>query len=116
MASEKLLQRMRAARERVVTLAPDRSVTVRRPTDLELTTYARGGGMDTTTVFDHVVDWSGFTEADLVPSGASDAVPFDRELFAEWVADHPQHWPTIAAAITDMIEARKQAREDGTKN
>lgn len=111
-----IIARMNAARERNVPLTEKLSVTLRRPTDLERLTYAVGGGIPRDKIFTHVVDWKGFTEADLVPSGATDEVPFDAAVWALWIADHPQHWDAVAAALVEMIEARATEPDRAAKN
>jgi hypothetical protein len=114
--ASQIIARMNAARERIVPLTEKLSVTLRRPTDLERLTYAGVGGIARDKLFNHVVDWKGFTEADLVPSGATDEVPFDAAVWALWIADHPQHWDAVITALVEMIEARATEPDRAAKN
>lgn len=111
-----LIARMNAARERVVPLTDKLSVTLRRPTDLERLNYSNSGGIPRDKLFAHVVDWKGFTEADLVPSGSSDDVPFDAAVWALWIADHPQHWDAVVTELVAMLESRVTEPERAAKN
>lgn len=111
-----LIARMNAARERSVPLFDGHSVTVRRPTDLALLEYRADGGITADRMFRCAVGWAGFSEADLVPSGASDAVPFDLDVWLMWIADHPQYWEVVSNAVAEMIQQHTQAGADAAKN
>ena len=45
------------------------------------------------------IGWKGFTESDLIVSGASDLVDFDKSLFLDVIAEHPGWAITIADAL-----------------
>lgn len=85
--------------------------TVRRPTDLEVqemrgTTIREGDVMRR-----FVVGWSGITELDLIAGGTNLAVPFETELFMEWVADHTEVWPLLVGTALTLYEAHQKKVE-----
>ena len=66
-----------------------------------------------------VVDWRGFTEADLLGEtlGSSDAMqPFDAAVFQEWVDDSPEAMNTIALAVVDLVQANTDRQARAAKN
>lgn len=112
--SKALIDRLRRARQTRVP-SQGRSFTVRRPTDLEMTDLVDGLDQhDLLTRF--VVDWHDITEMDLVPGGGPDPVPFSAELWAEWIADHPEHWADLCGAVIAAYREHKASREDAAKN
>lgn len=117
MSDKTLLARLVAARESWVDAGRLR-FKLRRPTEMELIRMRQGDrvalGLD--AIQRCVVDWQGVTEADIVPSGASDPAPFDAALYAEWVADHPELWQPISNALYSAIEAHARTLETETKN
>ena len=60
--------------------------------------------------------WEGVTELHLTSGGTSDPVEFSRELFAEWVSDHPESWGPITAAVVDGYKAHEEKLEEAAKN
>jgi hypothetical protein len=93
---------------------------VRRPSELQLLKMQRTTSEEFTETLlrESVVGWDGVLEEDLVTSGASDPVPFDREVFMTWVEDRPDVWQPVIESILKGIEsARAKADpEDGAKN
>lgn len=63
-----------------------------------------------------VVDWGEMKEMDLVPGGGPEPVPFDAELWAEWIADHPEHWDDITRVVYDSYKAHEAEMEVVAKN
>ena len=91
-----LLQRLQAARERSVDLAPGLSVRYLRPTELETISIMRGRDAPLDVVVRHVIGWS-LTEADLLGAavGASDPAECTDELRREVFADHADWLATV---------------------
>lgn len=108
-----LIEKIRRARERDVE-AGGHKFTVRRPTDEEAILMRGAPPLDFVKRF--VVGWE-LTEMDILPGGGSaQKVPFDRELWAEWVADQPDLWEPLGIAALEMYNEHAKAREDDEKN
>ena len=104
-----LIDKIRKARETTITV-DGHAYTLRRPTDLEAARLAVGGDL-----LDFVVGWD-LVEIDLVSGGSDVKVPFDQELFREWVADQPSVWKPLTDAVRDAYRAHAAAREEQEKN
>lgn len=92
------------------------SLTLRRPTDQEAGALFRGDGVHPVDVaVDFVVDWHGVTEADLIVSGGSHEVAFDRSTWREVVVDHPELWEPISDAIAQAWTTYNATREERKK-
>ena len=76
------------------------------------------GRMDQRTlVTKFVVGWEAMSELALgIPGGGPDPVPFDADLWAEWIADHPEQWDAITAAVVESYRTHRTAREEVAKN
>lgn len=112
--SKLIIERLRRARQSQVP-SGGRCFTVRRPTDLEM--YELSGRMDQRELLTRfVIDWGAMPEMDLVPGGGPDPVPFSPELWAEWIADHPEHWDAITDGVVAAYSAHKATREETAKN
>lgn len=115
--SASLIEKMRAARESWAEV-DGKSYKIRRPTELDLMRARQGTtvaiGLDMLTKV--VVDWKGVTEADLIPSGASDEVPFSQEVWAEYVADRNDIWQPITARLLELMEQHNKRQEASLKN
>jgi len=109
------LARMEAARERWLTLDDRRQVKIRRPHETRLPSGVRSAA-DLEPCADYVVDWRGFTEADLLPGqGADTAVPFDAAVWRLLAFDHVEWLTVIGLAAADDVRAFKQAEQDAAK-
>lgn len=110
-----LIERLQRARQSTAE-SGGRTFTIRRPTDLEMQELA--GKIDQRLLLVRfVVDWGSMTEIDLgIPGGGPDVVPFDAELWAEWIADHPEHWDDITQAVVEGYKGHKAQMEDAAKN
>lgn len=113
--SKSLIERLRRARQST-TGSGGRTFTIRRPTDLEMQEMA--GKIDQRLLLVRfVVDWGVMSEIDLgIPGGGPDPVPFDADLWAEWIADHPEHWDEITTAVIQGYRSHKAAMEEAAKN
>ena len=88
---------------------------MRRPTDLEM--HEISGSIDQRLLLvKFVVDWGEMKELDLVPGGGPELVPFTTDLWAEWIADHPEHWDDLTRAIVESYKAHKTEMEAVAKN
>lgn len=65
-----------------------------------------------------VVDWSGFTQADLLgPAiGSNDPVAFHPELWAEYVTDNTAVYQLVAQRLVDMCVAHIRSKAEDRKN
>ncbi|HJT63071.1 MAG TPA: hypothetical protein VJ797_15485 [Burkholderiales bacterium] len=112
-----LLKRLVAARESWADSGRLR-FKLRRPNEMELIRMRRGStveiGLD--VIQKHVVGWEGVTEADIVTSGGSEPVAFDATLYAEWIADRPEHWQPISEALHAAIQAHAAEQGEDIKN
>ncbi len=112
--SKAVIERLRRARQSQV-VSGGRSFTIRRPTDLEM--FELSGRVDQRDLLTRfVIGWGWMPEMDLVPGGGPDPVPFDPDLWAEWIADHPEHWDAITDGVVAAYSAHKAGREDAAKN
>lgn len=109
-----LIDKIRKARE-VGVEAGGRQFVIRRPTDEEALRIGRADMDMLGIVKRFTVGWD-LTELDLIPGGTPTSLPFDAELFGEWVADQPAVWEPLAQAIMDAYKAHADKREDAVKN
>src|SRR5690606_146766 len=107
-----LRKRMLAAREQWVDVGRF-GFLVRRPTEMQITRWRNAAALEVTftIVAECVVDWRGITEADLVPSGASDQAPFDAETYRLWAEDRPDVWQPLAEAVMRMVDENRKRME-----
>lgn len=121
MTPEAILKTMRAQRAVWMDLEPGKRVQVIRPREAELIEHfllQRGGHTaELQRVQQFVVGWEGFTEADFLgAAGASDPLPFNAELWAEWISDHLALVPKVAQKLVEIIEAHAATKEEAAKN
>lgn len=116
MDSKIIHRQLQAARESWIDLAPGKRLKLRRPAENDMPRYFEWVGID--LVAESLVDWEGFTEADLLGAavGSADAVPFDAALAREVLADRAD-WTVTAAnalvkAISDHLERRSVEKKD----
>ena len=107
-----LLDKIRKARETGVE-ADGRKFTIRRPTDEEAMQFGKSGLLEIVKKF--VIGWE-LVELDLIPGGGPEKVPFDPELFAEWVSDQPEVWEPLGTAILNAYKAHTDKRDAAVKN
>ena len=107
---------MRKARESTFEVGPVR-LTVRRPTDLDALGMRYTSTKDALLgVSEFIVGWSGMTELDLFPGGTGKEVPFDREIFVEWIKDNPDHWSTVIDKVRSAYTIHSEKTKEITKN
>ena len=57
------------------------------------------------------------TEIDLgIPGGSPEPAPFSKELWEEWIADHPEHWEKIVAGVVGGYKTYSSNLEESAKN
>jgi len=110
--SKALIEKIRRARELKVPVN-GKNYTIRRPTDAEAVEMPSTRAFDFVCAF--VVGWD-LVELDLIPGGGPEAVPFDADLWREWVADHPDLWQPLAMAMKDAYIAHVKERGEDEKN
>jgi hypothetical protein len=105
-----ILKRLREQRQTWLDLGSGRSVCVQRPLEAEFGKLI--AGIEPAHVVEHVVDWRGFTETTLFGAsvGGDTAVPFDRELWSEYVRDRVDDLQQVAKAIADAVQAHLEQR------
>ena len=62
------------------------------------------------------IDWGDVKECDLVKSGNTEPVAFDREAWREILTDDPVLWRDVCAAIFAEVEKYKEKEEERSKN
>ena len=106
-----IIEKIRKARESTVEV-DGHTFSYRRPTDIQ------AQGMSYDSLQDAVKDVAGFyfdwdmTELDLIPGGTGESVPFDSELFWEWVQDNPKYWEKLVKAVLDSYKEYCKKRDD----
>ena len=111
-----LLARMATQREAWADLGGGRRLQYRRPPEVELPRLIAGVGLE--QVVQYACGWDGFTEAGLLGAGigSSDAVPFHRDLWAAYVADHAEELQTASTAMAQTVTVYLQRKADVAKN
>lgn len=123
--SDKLIKLMREQRMSWLDLdadaTPQKRVRIIRPTEYEMAeTFVKGGqiriGFAEACRF--VVDWQGFSEADLLGAavGSSDPLPFTQALWAEVLGDHIKWVPVVTQALMDAAVTHQKKLSDDAKN
>lgn len=113
--SQALIERIRKARQIAVKVG-EITLTCRRPTDLEMLEMRIEKVTQGDILKRFVEGWDGIKELDLVPGGTGVKVEFSRELFAEWVSDHPESWAIITDAVVQGYKQHESALENSAKN
>lgn len=89
--------------------------TIRRPTEMELIRLRSGESrsieLNLDIVQSHVIGWAGVLESDIVADGASDAVPFDPDLYRIWIEEHPDLWAPLISGFGKAIEDQAKKSE-----
>lgn len=109
-----LIDRMRKARESVVVIG-DHRLTISRPTHLDAMGMQYESNREAITgISKFVVGWD-VTELQLVPGGTNELVPFDNELFIEWLQDQPKLWEPLIDAVKGayQVHADKLKADEG---
>lgn len=123
MTPDVLIKKLLAQREFWVVLPDGKRIKLRRPAERQIVDLAKRGDdgearieFGVETIKQCAVDWDGIAEADLLPGGASDAVPFDAGLFALLVDDRRDWWQPLSEALMDHIVRHLGAAETARGN
>jgi hypothetical protein len=117
-----LVKRLREARMSWVELGDGLAVQIIRPAECDMGLFRQlrtGQGADAARrlVTEFVVDWRGFSEELLFPGvGGSDALPFDREGWAEVVADRLQMGNKVLDGLVDAVNTYLESKREAEKN
>ncbi|MCG7984736.1 MAG: hypothetical protein JAY90_18540 [Candidatus Thiodiazotropha lotti] len=81
------------------------TLTISRPTDLDaLAMNFKSNKEAIESLSNYVVDWD-LTELDIISSGTNEPVPFDSDLFSEWIKDQPKLWAPLIFKIKQSYES-----------
>lgn len=90
---------------------------VLRPTPLEREEKLRGDRSEVARgILSLVVGWEGVKELDLIPGGDPHPLPFDVDACAAWLADRPDLFAEISAAVVQGFEDYIKRLDDSLKN
>lgn len=111
MTPDVLIKRLLAQREFSVEVAAGKQIRLRRPAEMDVMGMIQRGddgkvvglAADLADVKRFAVGWEGIAELDLVPSGASDPVPFDADLFAVLIEDRRDWCAKCCQALVDKV-------------
>lgn len=106
--------RMRKARE-FKREVDGKTLIMRRPNEAEYAKLERQGASGFDVALKFVIGWEGVTEADLVPSGGSDEVPFDYDAWGELLGSRRELWE-VGKIIQDEFWQHQEKREERAKN
>ena len=112
-----LLEKLRKSRETLVE-ANGLQFTVRRLTDFDIGEITQNNeSLNAKALCKRcVTDWPGMTELKLgIPGGTGAAVPFDSELFVEWLAEQKPVWEKLLSHIWEDYKRRAETLEDELK-
>lgn len=62
----------------------------------------------------HIVDWDGVKESDLIDGGSDLTIPFDRDDFSEVIGNKKEWWPFAGEIVKDALD-RVTERQDNQK-
>ena len=110
--SSALIAKLRKAREFAVEVGGFK-FTARRPTDVDAIELVGIAPVDFVKRF--VIGWN-LTELDVIPGGGPEPVPFDQDLWSEWISDRPDLWEPLAVPIMDAYKRHVDEREAAAKN
>lgn len=111
MTPDVLIAKLLAQREFSVEVAPGKQIRLRRPAEMDVLGMLRrdadgkvvGIVADLSDVRRFAVGWEGIVEADLISSGAADAVPFAAGLFAVLIEDRRDWCAKCCQALVDKV-------------
>jgi hypothetical protein len=103
-----LLKKMHELRESWVQLKDERlKLKIRRPTKLEVSVNGSNlFGDSAEKVHKYIVDWSGFTERDIIgQAGGDDALDYHPDFVREYLNEHVHDMFTVIEAISESIKS-----------
>lgn len=114
MSAQTLIQKMRQQRQLRVEVAPGKFITLLRPQDWD--TLALRGLSILDLVRRFGVDWSGFTEADLLAGGGSEPVEWHIDVAVELLGDRVEWLKAIDDKVAEALKLRADQREAALGN
>ena len=111
----KLSDKIKKARESKVTVN-GKSFTVRRPSNLEMLELQRDKVKERDILERFVVGWDGFLESDLFAGGNPEPVPFEADVWNEWIVDNPQFWADLVGAVVESYREHEKRQAETLKN
>lgn len=110
-----VLERVRSGREFSVDVGDGLAVRLRRPLHWDLQALHP---LTPEKLARCAVGWSGFTEVQFLGAavGASDPVPFDAALLAEWLGDRPEVFNDLGEALVKAVQAFEAQKDAAEKN
>ena len=109
-----LAEKMRESRKVVVEVGKIKFFG-RRPTLEEFGKLYNANANSYEIARKYINDWE-VTEKDLFPEGSKDSVPFDAELFAEYIVDSPVAAEKIRDALVNALNGYLETKESLKKN
>jgi len=113
--SELIVKRQQAARK-IKAVSNGHTVFFLRPRPGDLAKRSGDDLHPLSLLSDFAIDWDGFTEANLFPSGGPEEVEFEKDIWINWLYEHDETWEDFASALTDAMDRHKTALEDSAKN
>lgn len=112
-----LVNQLRKSRESVIDVCGHR-LAIRRPTDLQATGMRYDSLRKAVEgVAPYVIGWEDMTELKLgIPGGTGAEVPFDSELFLEWISDKPEMWAPLSEGVLKAFTNHRDKEEAIVKN
>lgn len=111
-----LIRRIYAQRERWVDVGDRKEICVRRPDRWDSLSFLRDRTAD--RICGQVVNWRGFTEADVLGEGVGtvEEVAFGSDLFRVLAGDRLDWLEKIVDTLTEMIAELSEQAESTAKN
>ena len=122
MDEKTLIKQMLEARESVLPLIctgngrPERTVTIRRPDEAGMVRLRNAPTLEIAR--EVVVEWNGWTAADLLPEGVggSEVVPFSRSVWSVYIGDNLHHAAAIETRVIELMGEYFSKKEAAGKN
>lgn len=113
---DELIRRIYAGRERWVELGDGKEVCIRRPDEWDSLSLPHDRSAD--RICRQVVDWRGFTEADLLGEGVGtiDPVRFSPRLFRVVAGDQLEWLQKILESVLELVTQHNEQKADTAKN
>jgi len=88
----------------------------KRPTDLQAARWHSEKYNFCDMAADSVYGWRGFT-GDMISSDLPKAeIPFDKELWSEWIVDNQEYWTPIAEKVLTAYSDFRKTKGEAAKN
>ncbi len=85
---------------------------IRRPSDIEASSMTYETHREAIEgILPFVIGWDDVKEIDLIAGGAPDPVPFEQEIFREWIYDQPTLWAPLVDGVLAAYKAHRERME-----